>query len=260
MYLQTLFGLRGKTALVTGGTRGIGAALAVGLASAGADIILLQRDVDKGRAVCDEIAALGRKCTVYRCDLGKREDVLSIIPLVTRDNPEVDILVNCAAISCRSSSHEMPDDKWDDILQVNVTTIFQLCRAMARHWLQANAQGAHSDKKKIINLASILTFSGGVNVAAYTTSKGAVGQLTKALNNEWMGSGICVNAIAPGYIQTDMTQGYTSERIRMLLERTPAGRWGLPADIVGGVIYLASKASDFVGGEIHLVDGGFTAR
>lgn len=261
-YLNSLFGLARKTAIVTGGTRGIGAALSIALASAGADIILLQRNPSSGGDVKDAVRALGRSCTTYECDLAQKVDFgLLINRICIDDGREVDILVNCAGVSHRSPAIDFPDERWDEIFQVNVNATFQLSRALARHWLQTSlAPGPLPSAKKIINVASVLSFSGSYGVAAYTSSKGAVAQLTKGLSNEWMSKGICVTALAPGYIKTDMTSGYSPDTEQLILARTPAGRMGLPEELAGAIVYLASRASDFVSGEIHVVDGGFCGR
>ncbi|MCJ1365019.1 hypothetical protein MMC16_004137 [Acarospora aff. strigata] len=266
-YLTSLFGLQGKTVLITGGTRGIGAGLTVALASAGADIILLQRDPSTATTVKDKVRALGRKCDSYACDLGQKEQLREIIPAICeRDGRNVDILVNCGGLQHRSPAVDFAEDKWDEVIQVNLTASFILARSLAKHWLSSPSpspppppQNPTPTKRKIINIASVLTFSGSLNVCAYVATKGAIGQLTKALSNEWMGQGICVNALAPGYIATDLTEGIrnSEEREKAILGRVPAGRWGSPGDLEGAVVYLASRASDFVSGEIHVVDGGF---
>lgn len=193
--------------------------------------------------------ALGRSCTIYECDLNKRSDVLAIIPhICIEEKIEIDILVNCGGVSHRSPAVDYSDEKWDQILQVNLSSAFQLSRALATHWFNTSLSNfidagpsSATPKKKIINIASVLTFSGAFEVSAYTTSKGAIGQLTKALGNEWMQKGICVNALAPGYIETALTKNYPEERQRAILSRVPAGRWGQPEDLASAIIYLASK-------------------
>lgn len=219
-------------------------------ASAGADIILLQRDITSGESVKKAVIALGRSCTSYKCDLSQKAVVLAIIPYICEEEKrEVDILVNCGGVSHRSPAENYPDDKWDEILQVNLTSGFQLSRALARHWfsttladfIDSGPSSPTISRKKIINIASVLTFSGSFEVSAYTSSKGAVGQLTKALSNEWMKKGICVNALAPGYIETELTKGYSEERQKSILGRVPAGRWGQPEDMASAIVYLASR-------------------
>ncbi|KAI9879511.1 MAG: hypothetical protein M1830_008303 [Pleopsidium flavum] len=261
-YLTSLFDLQGKTALITGGTRGIGAGLTVALASAGADVILLQRDPSTGGTVKDRVRALGRACDSYACDLGDRQQVRNIVPAICeRDSRNVDILVNCGGVQHRSPAVDFAEDKWDEVIQVNLTASFILARSLAKLWLSSPTPPG-PDKKKIINIASVLTFSGSAEICAYVATKGAIGQLTKTLSNEWMGKGICVTALAPGYIATELTEGIrtSEEKEALILGRVPAGRWGLPEDLAGAVVYLASRASDFVSGEIHVVDGGFCGR
>lgn len=262
-YLQSVFGLGGKTALVTGGTRGIGAALSLALASAGADVILLQRSPSSGEDVKFNVKARGRSCTTYECDLAQKDmnyDEL-VNQICIKDGREIDILVNCAGLSHRSPAVDFPEEQWDEIFQVNVKATFQLSRALAKHWFQTSlAKGPLQDAKKIINVASVLSFTGSFGVAAYTSSKGAIAQLTKALSNEWMNKGICVTALAPGYIATEMTSGYSPDTERLILARTPAGRMGRPEEMAGPIVYLASRASDFVSGEVHVADGGFCGR
>ncbi|KIM94673.1 hypothetical protein OIDMADRAFT_45619 [Oidiodendron maius Zn] len=261
-YLTSLFGLIGKTALVTGGTRGIGAALGIALASAGADIISLQRHPSNGSDVESTIRALGRNFSTYECDLSQIVDFDALIQKICIDDGfEIDILINCAGISHRSPAISYPLEKWDDIFHVNVKSTFLLSRSLAKHWFSTSlSRGPLPQAKKIINIASVLSFTGSYEVAAYASSKGAVGQLTKSLSNEWMGKGICVTALAPGYIETEMTSGYSEETERFILARTPAGKMGKPEDLAGAIVYLASTASDFASGEIHVVDGGFSGR
>ncbi|KAK9457445.1 hypothetical protein V1511DRAFT_169319 [Dipodascopsis uninucleata] len=253
-YLQGLFGLDGKTALCTGATRGIGHFIALALAKAGADIILVQRSDDQGTKV--KIEALGRKCTIVTAELSDKEQVLSIVPQVEKLGLQVDILFNCAGVQRRHPSHEFPLEDWELVLQVNLTTCFILCRDVGKHMLERNIKG------KIINIASLLTFQGGITVPAYAASKGGIGQITKGLSNEWSSKNINVNAIAPGYIDTDMNVALVNDsvRSRQILERIPAQRWGLPKDFEGAAIFLASSASDYVSGEILTVDGGWMGR
>ncbi|MCJ1376654.1 hypothetical protein MMC20_007898 [Loxospora ochrophaea] len=263
-YLASLFSLESKTVLVTGGTRGIGAGLTIALASAGADIIFLQRDVNKGEDLKARIRSLGRNCTTYECDLTDRTRLNNVVPTICeKDGREIDILVNCGGVQHRSPAVEFPEEKWDEILSTNLTAPFLLSRALAAHWLSHPPPSPNRrPNKKIINIASALTYTGGTHVPAYASSKGGIGQLTKALSNEWMGKGICVTALAPGYIHTELTEGIRgdSEAEKQLMDRVPAARWGVPEDLAGGVVYLASAASDFVSGEIHVVDGGFCGR
>ncbi|KAI9834362.1 MAG: hypothetical protein M1819_002973 [Sarea resinae] len=244
-YLTNLFGLRGKTALVTGGTRGIGAGFTIALASAGANIILLQRSPSSGQDVKDAVEALGRTCDSYACDLVDRKQVTEIVGQICgKDGREVDILVNCGGMTHRSPAEDFPEEKWDEIIQVNLTSSFLLARTLAKHWLMTSLSSQPKQQKKIINIASVLTFTGSVETPAYVATKGAIGQLTKALSNEWTAKGICVNAIAPGYIATDLTERIREmpEYEKAILGRVPAKRWGIPEDLAGAIIYLSSKA------------------
>ncbi|KAG0645423.1 2-keto-3-deoxygluconate oxidoreductase [Hyphodiscus hymeniophilus] len=265
-YLSNLFGLKDKTVLITGGTRGIGRSLAVALASAGADVILLARNVDSGLEVKEAIQRLGRKAQIYECDLSSRQSVLGIVPLITNDYHEIDIFVHCAGLQHRCPAEEFPDTNWDEIISVNVTAGFQLTRALAKHWLNTSLKGFSGDgavpKKKVVFIASMTSFTGSVEIPAYTASKGAITQLTKALNNEWMAKGINVNAIAPGYIETELTNAIKDggEKEKAILQRIPAGRWGSPSDLSGAVIHLCARSGDYIGGEIHAVDGGYLGR
>ncbi|KAK9450183.1 uncharacterized protein V1518DRAFT_413181 [Limtongia smithiae] len=253
-YLDTLFGLKGKVALITGGSRGIGKNMALALAQAGADVILVQRN--DSDAVKKEIEAVGRKAYIVVAELSDRAQIASVVPQVEKMGLQIDILLNCAGIQKRHPSTEFPTEDWDAVLQVNLTTVFILCRDVGKHIISAGRKG------KIINVASLLTFQGGVTVPAYAASKGGVAQLTKALSNEWVSKGVNVNAIAPGYIATDMNEALIADptRSRQIMERIPAQRWGSPADFEGAAVFLASNASQYISGEIMLVDGGWMAR
>ncbi|KAL3425166.1 2-deoxy-D-gluconate 3-dehydrogenase [Phlyctema vagabunda] len=251
-----LFSLKGKTALITGGGRGIGQAIAVGLAEAGADVILILRDL-KNEGTKRQIEALGRKCDTYQFDLSDREAAQEVASTVTKEH-KIDILVNVAGIQRRHAAADFPLEVFDEILQVNLRSTFVICRDIGKYWLENRIQG------RIINTASMATFQGGINMAAYTSSKGAVGQLTKALSNEWSPHGIRVNAIAPGYIATDMNidTRTSSDKtyLKSITDRIPAGRWGEPSEFKGPAIFLASEASSYINGEIMIVDGGWMAR
>ncbi|OAA65406.1 Aldehyde/histidinol dehydrogenase [Niveomyces insectorum RCEF 264] len=244
-----LFSLAGKTALVTGGTRGIGQAMAIGLAEAGADIILVVRSTSPSETK-KAVEALNRKCYTFTCDMTDRAAVAGLVPAVTAAH-RVDILVNVAGILNRIPAVDYPLEVYDNIMQTNLTSTFQLCQAMGRYWLENGFRG------KIVNTASLTTFTGSVNLVAYAMSKGAVGQLTKALSNEWASKGINVNAVAPGYIATDMNidTRITGDPayLKSLNDRIPAGRWGDPEDFKGPVVFLCSKASDYVHGDILLL-------
>ncbi|MCY3798780.1 MAG: SDR family oxidoreductase [Chloroflexi bacterium] len=250
------FRLDGKTALVTGARRGIGKAMAIGLAEAGADIIAVSANLEaSGSEIEREILALGRSFAGYRCDFSNRADLYKFIGDVRADHPVIDILVNNAGTVLREPAERHPDEYWDKIIDTNLSAQFALSREIGKGML---ARGSG----KIIFIASLLTFQGGINVPGYAASKGGVGQLTKALANEWASRGVQVNAIAPGYVRTDVTEALQNdpERYRSILERIPAGRWGEIDDFKGPAVFLASPASDFVNGEILVVDGGWMGR
>ncbi|KAL2404104.1 2-dehydro-3-deoxy-D-gluconate 5-dehydrogenase [Exophiala dermatitidis] len=255
----SMFSLQGRTAVITGATRGIGAAMAIGLAEAGADIILIQRDTSN-TTTQKAIQALGRTATIYTADLSSQTEVSGLASRVLADGHDVSILVNCAGIQRRHPSHQFPLSDWDQVLQVNLTTVFTLCRDFGAYMLTRPPNGG--SRGSIINIASLVSFSGGLTVPAYASAKGGVAQLTKALSNEWSGKGINVNAIAPGYIRTDMNEALINNetRSRQIMERIPMGRWGEPEDFKGPVVWLASRASAYVTGEVVVVDGGWMGR
>jgi 2-dehydro-3-deoxy-D-gluconate 5-dehydrogenase len=256
-----LFSLAGQTALVTGATRGIGQALALALAEAGADVLLAQRDVANTETK-SQVEALGRKCSIYPCDFGKPADVAALLPAVLADGHAPTILVNCAGIQRRHPAAAFPDADWAAVLQVNLTAVFALSRDFGARLLALPAPAGGRRRGSVVNVASIMSFQGGILVPAYAAAKGGVAQLTKALSNEWAAKGINVNAIAPGYVETELTKALVEDPVRgpSILERTPAGRWGRPEDFKGAVVYLASAASEFVSGEILTVDGGWMGR
>ncbi len=247
------FDLSGRIAVVTGARRGIGRGLAMGLARAGADVVAV------GRTAAEEVAAeierLGRRCIPIAADLAQPEQVARVIPEAVRALGRVDILVNNAGITTRSPALEVTPDDWHRVLQVNLHAVFTLCQDAARDMLPRR-------RGKIINIASLMSFQGGILIAGYTASKGAVAQLTKLLANEWAGQGINVNAIVPGYIATDLTRPLQEDAARnpAILARIPAGRWGRPDDLAGAAVFLASTASDYVHGHLLAVDGGWLAR
>jgi 2-deoxy-D-gluconate 3-dehydrogenase len=250
------FSLLGKTALVTGCRRGLGRGLALGLAEAGADIVGVSATLEtSGSEIEQAVTALGRKFHAYACDLGDRAALYGFIERVNAEQPVVDILVNNAGITYRAPAAEFPDVEWDRVLEVNLNAHFILAREFGKRMV---ARGAG----KIIFIASVLTFQGGIKIPAYAASKGAVGSLVKALANEWASKGVQVNAIAPGYIATDHNAVLRRDPVRMpaITERIPAGHWGSPADLKGPVVFLASAASDYVNGEILVVDGGWMGR
>ena len=256
MNVMEQFRLDGKKALVTGARRGIGKAMAIGLAEAGADIIAVSANLEAaGSEIEREVLALGRAFAGYRCDFSNRDDLYRFIGEVTADQPIIDILVNNAGTVLREPAERHPDEYWDKIIDTNLSAQFILSREIGKGML---ARGSG----KIIFIASLLTFQGGITVPGYAASKGGVGQLTKALANEWASRGVQVNGIAPGYVRTDVTEALQNdpERYRSILDRIPAGRWGETDDFKGPAVFLASAASDFVNGEILVVDGGWMGR
>ena len=250
-----MFDLSGKTALVSGCKRGIGRGMAEALAMAGADIIGVSASLAAGSEVEQAVIAMGRRFTPYQCDFADKQAVTDFALQVENDGHIVDILVNNAGTIKRAAAAEHPTDWWEEVLAVNLTAQFILAREFGRAMV---ARGSG----KIIFTASLLTYQGGITVPGYAASKGGIGQLTKALANEWAGSGVNVNAIAPGYVATDNTQALQDDpvRYRAILERIPQGRWGVPADFGGPVVFLASAAADYVNGEVLVVDGGWMGR
>lgn len=255
MSLTTLFDLSGKTALVTGCSRGIGRAMAVGLAEAGADILGVSSSLAIGSEVEAEVNKLGRSFTAYQCDLSDRDSVKAFTRKVLDENAQIDILVNNAGTIMRAPAAEHSDEYWDKVININLNSQFIITREIGGRMLE---QGAG----KVIFTASLLTFQGGINVPGYAASKGAIGSLVKAFANEWAAKGVNVNAIAPGYIATDNTEALRNDPVRSksILDRIPANRWGEPQDFKGVTIFLASKASDYVNGTIITVDGGWMGR
>lgn len=250
------FKLDGKLALVTGCKRGIGKAMALGLAEAGADVVGVSKTLEaSGSEVESEVTALGRKFYPYTCDFADRSSVKAFAGNVAEAFPRIDILVNNAGTILRRPAVEHPDEYWDEVMQTNVTAQFTLSRELGRRMVEAGSG-------KIIFTASLLSFQGGITVPGYAASKGAIAQLTKALSNEWAGKGVQVNAIAPGYISTDNTAPLRADpsRAPSILARIPAARWGEPEDFKGAVVFLASRASDYITGEILVVDGGWMGR
>lgn len=250
------FRLDGKLAVVTGARRGIGKALAIALAEAGADVVGVSRSLESsGSEVEKEVRARGREFTGYACDFADRRSVFALIDRLKESHPAIDILVNNAGSILRAPAAEFPDEYWDQIIEVNLSSQFFLSREIGRGMLERG-------RGKIIFTASMLTFQGGILVPSYAASKAGIGQLTKALANEWAAKGVQVNAVAPGYIATDNTSALRADpgRAPAILSRIPAGRWGEPEDLAGAVVFLASPASDYVTGTILAVDGGWLAR
>ncbi len=256
MSILNKFSLEGKTALVTGCKRGIGKAMAVALAEAGADIIGVSASLEsEGSAVEAAVKATGKNFKAYQCDFGDRKALYGFIKAVKSDFPVIDILVNNAGTILRTPAAEHPDEMWDKVIEVNQNAQFILTREIGKEMV---ARGSG----KVVFTASLLTFQGGITVPGYAASKGAIGQLTMAFANEWAGSGVNVNAIAPGYISTDNTEALRNnpERANSILARIPAGRWGQPEDFAGPTVFLCSEAASYMSGSIMLVDGGWMGR
>ncbi|MYA89083.1 MAG: SDR family oxidoreductase [Boseongicola sp. SB0662_bin_57] len=256
MNVLSAFDLTGKTALVTGARRGIGRGMAEALASAGADIVGVSASLEReGSEVGAAVAGMGRSFAAYQADFSDRAALNALVGDLARDGVEPDILVNNAGTIRRKPAAEYSSEWWDEVIEVNLSAQFVLSREVGRGMIERG-------RGKIIFMASLLTFQGGVTVPGYSASKGGVGQLTKALANEWAGHGINVNAIAPGYVATDNTEALRNDPVRRkaILERIPQGRWGNPEDFAGPVVFLASSASDYVNGEILVVDGGWMGR
>jgi len=249
------FQLNGKNALVTGSHRGLGAAIAVALSKAGANVGCHGRDAKPG-AACDEIRTAGRKTFYFSADLADAKTHPELIGRTISEFGSVDILVNNAGVIRRAPASEYSAEFWDELISVNLTAVFHLSQLAGRHMLGRGTGG------KILNIASLLSFQGGILVPAYAAAKGGVAQLTKALANEWASKRINVNAIAPGYMATDNTTALRNDpvRSRQILERIPAARWGEPSDIAGAAVFLCSSASDYVHGHVLAVDGGWLAR
>ncbi len=254
MSARNPFDLSGRHALVTGANTGIGQGIAVSLAQAGADVIAV------GRSSMDDtgakIAAVGGRMVPLSADLGKPKAAASMLAKAWDEVGPIDILVNNAGIIRRADAVDFTEEDWDDVMDVNLKTVFMLCQALARKAL------AEKRKAKIVNIASMLSFQGGIRIASYTAAKSGLAGITRLLANEWAAKGINVNAIAPGYIETNNTAVLRAdpERSSDILKRIPAGHWGRPEDIGGTAVYLASDAADYVHGTILPVDGGWLAR
>ena len=254
MYLES-FQLKGKKSLVTGSRRGLGAAIAAALAEAGANVGCHGRDANPGTS-CEAVSAAGRKTFYFSADLANAKACTALFEKTIAEFGSLDILVNNAGAIHRAPAGEYPMESWDELIALDLTAVFRLSQLAGRHMLERGTGG------KIVNIASVLSFQGGVFVPAYAAAKGGIAQLTKALANEWASKGINVNAIAPGYMATDNTTALRADpvRSRQLLERIPAARWGEPKDIAGAALYLCSSASDYVHGHVLAVDGGWLGR
>lgn len=251
--MTNLFDLKGKKAMVTGASRGLGNGMAEALMESGVETVLLATS-DKILKMAEEYSKKGCRCHGVVADLGNEEErKIAFEKGLGMLNGWLDIMVNCAGVQRRHKSEEFPLEDWNYVIEVNLTAVFRMCQMAGKIMLK---QG----KGKIINVASMLSFFGGFTVPAYAASKGGVAQLTKALCNEWAGSGINVNAIAPGYMATEMNSALldpANPRYKSITDRIPAGRWGTPEDLKGPVIFLASAASDYLNGAIIPVDGGY---
>jgi 2-deoxy-D-gluconate 3-dehydrogenase len=251
--MNNLFDLTGKSAIVTGASTGLGLGMSSALASAGADLLMVDRTpLEK---VAENVRSLGRRVSTLVVDLSYMESIDKVARTAVADFGKIDILVNNAGIIRRTPAIDYSEKDWDEVMTVNAKTVFFLSQAAARDMMKRK-------KGKIISIASLLSFQGGVLVPAYTASKAAVAQVTKAMANEWAEHGICVNAIAPGYMATNNTKALREDPVRSkaILDRIPAGRWGKPEDLQGAVVFLASSASDYVNGHVLVVDGGWMAR
>jgi 2-deoxy-D-gluconate 3-dehydrogenase len=248
------FRLDGLCALVTGAGTGIGAGIAVALAEAGADVACHGNRHSPAETAA-RVAAAGRRALTLTGDLADSATPAALVDATAAGLGAIDVLVNNAGIIRRAPAVDSTDEDWDAVLAINLTAVYRLCRAAGRRMLAAG-------RGKIVNVASLLSFQGGVTVPAYAASKGGVAQLTKALANEWAGRGVNVNAIAPGYVRTENTAALQANetRNRQILERIPAGRWGEPGDLGGAAVFLASRASDYIHGHVLAVDGGWLGR
>jgi 2-deoxy-D-gluconate 3-dehydrogenase len=253
-FITTLFDLSGRTAIVTGASRGIGASATEALEGAGANIVLVGREQETLREQEARLARHGVQTLSVVCDMGIPEQIVGAAATARKRFGQVDILINNAGIIRRHPAEEYPLEEWNEVLNVNLTGLFLMAQEVGREMI-ARRSG------KIVNIASLLSFSGGLNVAAYTASKSAVAGLTRALANEWGRRNVNVNGIAPGYFKTEATEALQRdpERFNALLARIPAGRWGEPDDLIGTFLYLTSRASDYVHGHLLTVDGGWMA-
>lgn len=255
MTISNLFSLEGQVALVTGASRGIGKGIAVGLARAGAHLALVARSESTLIEAQQEIQEIGVQAEAFPCNLNQTDGISNLVAAVTAAYGQIDILVNNAGTTHRDNAIDFPEERWDDVVRVNLKSVWMLCQQVGRGMIERGSG-------KIINIASLLSFSGGIRTLAYAASKGGVAQLTKGLANEWASKGVNVNAIAPGYIQTDMTNAILNDPVRVaeFMDRIPAGQFGTPDDIAGAAVFLASDAATYIHGHILTVDGGWMAR
>lgn len=248
------FDLTGKVAIVTGCDTGLGQGMTLGLAQAGCDIVGVNRRIPHETA--EKVQALGRRFTAIQADLSRQDEIETIVDRAVAAMDRVDILVNNAGTIRRADALSFSEKDWDEVINLNLKSVFFLSQAVARQFIQ---QG---DGGKIVNIASMLSFQGGIRVPSYTASKSGVLGITRLMANEWAGHRINVNAIAPGYMATNNTQQLRedAERSKAILDRIPAGRWGVPDDLQGPVVFLASRAADYISGFTLAVDGGWLAR
>jgi 2-deoxy-D-gluconate 3-dehydrogenase len=248
------FKLGGRVALVTGASTGLGAAIAIGLAEAGADVAC-HGNTHAPEGTCAEVTKAGRKAFALTGDLSDSGTPRRLIEGTIDHFGQLDILVNNAGTIRRAPATEYSEEDWATVIEVNLSSVFRMAQLAGRHMIERGGG-------KILNIASLLSFQGGITVPAYAASKGGVAQLTKALANEWAAKKINVNAIAPGYMRTDNTRALQADetRNRQILERIPAGRWGEPEDLAGAAVFLCSAASDYINGHVLLVDGGWMGR
>jgi len=251
--MKKAFDLTGRVAIVTGAYKGLGRGMAIGLAEAGADVVLVDRE--EANETANVVQSMGRKTLTLSADLMSIDPIPSVVQKTIETFGKVDILINNAGTIRRTPAIDYSEKDWDEVMAVNAKTVFFFSQAVARDMMKRK-------EGKIINIASLLSFQGGILVPAYAASKGAVAQVTKALANEWASSGININAIAPGYMATDNTKALREDaaRSKTILDRIPAGRWGTPEDLAGVAVFLASPASDYVNGHVLVVDGGWMAR
>jgi 2-deoxy-D-gluconate 3-dehydrogenase len=254
MMVLDSFKLDDKVALVTGASTGLGAAIAIALAEAGANVAC-HGNTHAPDAACAAVTEAGRKALTLTGDLGDSETPRRLIEGTIGHFGQLDILVNNAGMIRRAPATEYSEEDWARVIEVNLSSVFRMAQLAGRHMIERGGG-------KILNIASLLSFQGGITVPAYAASKGGVAQLTKALANEWAAKNINVNAIAPGYMRTDNTKALQENetRNRQILERIPAGRWGEAVDLSGAAVFLCSSASDYVNGHVLVVDGGWMGR
>ena len=253
--MSSLFSLEGKVALVTGASSGLGRQFALALAREGAKVAIVARRVEKLEGVKAEVEALGAECFAARCDVMDKESIKEAVAAVKEKFGRIDILVNNAGVGTGSPAESMPDEVWEKTIDTNLNGVYYVAREVGKVMIEQNYG-------KIINIASMLSYFGGYTVPAYAASKGGVAQLTKALANEWASKNININALAPGYMDTPMNVNLVNDPVRNteILSRIPAKRWGTPDDMKGSIIFLASKASDYLNGAVIPVDGGYLAK